>query len=73
MKDQASNLKKLADIAADVGLRADMRTKATETIGSIGTREAFLVLLELAANEALSTDERDYALKQARVIIKSSR
>ena len=71
--EQSNQLKKLADIAADMGFSADLRTKATETIGSLGTREALQVLLDLAANEALPSEERDLALKKARGIIKSGR
>jgi hypothetical protein len=39
----------------------------------MGSHEALLVLLALAANEKLIVEERDLALKQARGIIKSSR
>ena len=73
MSEQPSELKKLAVIATDLGLSAEMRTKATELLGRIGTRDALLILLELAANEDLVREERDLALRQAREIIKSGR
>jgi len=73
MPDQPPELKKLASIAADLEFDAGMRVKAVETIGRIGTREALLILLELAANEALTIEQRDLAIKQAREIIKSGR
>ena len=71
MTEQTNELKKLATIAADLELSAGLRAKATERLGSIGTHEALLALLDLAANEKLIKEERDFALKQAREIIKS--
>ncbi len=71
MSEIPDELKKLATIAADMKLPADLRTKAIEQLGNISTHEALLALLELAANEGLITKERDLALKQARHIIKS--
>ncbi len=73
MSEQPDELQKLAAIATDLGLSADMRVKATELLGRIGSREALLVLLELVANEKLVAEERDAALRQARVIIRSGR
>ena len=73
MPDQPPELKKLASIATDMDLDAEMRTKAIETIGRIGTRDALLVLLELAAMEELTIEARDLALKHSREIIKASR
>ena len=49
----------------------EMRIKAIEQLGNIGTRDALLALLELAANEKLIAEERDLALRQAREIVKS--
>ena len=72
MTEQASELKRLAAIAGDLGLSAELRVKAIELLGKFGTREAFLALLELAANEGLINRERDLALKQAREILKAS-
>ena len=72
MSEKPEELQKLADIAADMKLPADLRTKATEQLGNISTHEALLVLLELAANEGLLTKERDLALKRARDVIKKT-
>ena len=66
-------LKKLANIATDMELAGKMRTQAIDQIGEIGTHEALLVLLNLAANDKLNIDERDLALKRARGIIKKGR
>ena len=74
MSEQVTNeIKKLAAIATDMDLSSDLRTNAVKSIGNIGTHEALLALLELVANEKLTTDERELALKQARNIVKSSR
>ena len=72
MSEKSEELKKLADIAADMKLPADLRTKAIEQLGNISTHEALLALLELAANEGLLTKERDFALKHAREVIKKT-
>ena len=69
----SDELKKLVAIAADLGLLVDLRTKATELLGNIGTHEALLALLELAGNDKLPVKERDLAVKKAREIIKSGR
>jgi hypothetical protein len=71
MSERPIEIKKLADIAADRDLPSDLRTKAIEQLGNIGTHEALLALLELAANQELATEERDVALQEAREIIKS--
>jgi len=73
MAEQPNELKKLATIAADLGLSAELRTKAIELIGNVGTHNALLTLLDLAANKDLIKEERDFALKYAREIIKSGR
>jgi len=73
MSERPNELKKLIAIASDQELSAELRTKAIDLIGNIGTRDAFLALLDLAANEKLVSEERDLALKRAREIIKSSR
>lgn len=72
MSEKTDELRKLAAIAADMKLAAELRTKAIEQLGHISTHEALLTLLELAANESLVTKERDLALKQAREIIKKT-
>jgi hypothetical protein len=73
MSEQPNELKKLTTIATDLELSVELRTKAIELIGNIGSHEALLALLGLVANEKLVLEERDLALKQARGIIKSSR
>ncbi len=73
MPDQPNELRKLAAVATDLGLSSELRTKAVELIGNIGTHEALLALLELVANEKLTRGEKELALKQAREIIKSGR
>ena len=72
MPEQPEELKKLATIAADMQLPPDLRNKAIQQIGNISTREALLVLLDLAANERLPFRDRDSALKQAREVIKKT-
>ena len=71
MSEYPNELKKLTAIATDLGLSAELRTKAIEQLGGIGTHQALLALLDLVANEKLVRNERDLALKQAREIIKS--
>ena len=69
--DKVDEVKKLLDIARDLGLSSGVRIKAVDAIGNIGTHDALLALLDLAANGSLIKDERDRALKHARKIIKS--
>jgi HEAT repeat protein len=69
----AEELKKLAHIATDMQLDQKMRTAAIKQLGDMSSHEALLVLLNLAANERLNTNERDLALKQARNIVKKGR
>lgn len=73
MSEQPDELGKLAAIAVDLGLSAEMRTKAIDLLGNIGTHEALLALLDLAANDKLFREERERALKQAREIIRAGR
>jgi len=70
MAGQSNELKKLSAIATDLELSAELRTKSIELIGNIGTHDALLTLLDLAANEELIKEERDLALERAREIIK---
>jgi hypothetical protein len=72
MSERPDELKKLAEIAADMKLPAEIRKKAIEQLGVISTHDALLVLLDIAANESLITKERDLALKQAREVIKKT-
>ncbi len=71
MAGQDEELTKLSAIAADLGLVADLRTKAIELIGRIGSHEALRALLDLAAREELFAEERELCLKYAKDIIKS--
>jgi len=72
MTEHPDELTKLAAIATDLELIAQLRIKAIEQLGNIGSHEALLALLDLAANDRLITKERDLALKQARKVIRSS-
>lgn len=71
MAEKPEELKKLVNVATDIVLPAKVRTDTIKYIGNMATREAFLALLELAANEKLTKGERELALKHAREIIKS--
>lgn len=72
MSEKPDELKRLAEIAADMKLPAEIRKKAIEQLGVISTHDALLALLDIAANESLVTKERDLALKQAREVIKKT-
>ena len=71
MSEHSNELKKLATIATDLELSAELRIKAIESLGRIGTHEALLALLDLVARDDLIKKERQLALKQAGEIIKS--
>ncbi len=73
MAEPSEELKKLITIATDLGISAKLRIKAIELIGNIGTHDALLQLLGLAANENLTDGERELAIKHARKIIKKGR
>ena len=73
MTEEVDQLKKLATIATDLELTSDLRNRAVEQIGRTGTHEALLVLLDIVANEHMVREERENALKQARVILRSGR
>jgi HEAT repeat protein len=73
MVEQPEELKKLADIANDLALFPQLRLKAIEQLGNIGSHDALLALLDLAAKEKLTTKEREFALKQAIKIVRSNR
>jgi len=73
MAEQLNELKKLAAISADLELSTELRTRALQRLGSIGSHEALLVLLQLVANDKITKDERELALKQAGKILKSVR
>jgi hypothetical protein len=72
MSEQSDELKELGAIAANMKLSAKMRIDAIEQMGKITTHEAFLTLLDIAANEGLLIKERDLCLKQAREILRKT-
>ena len=72
MSEKPAELKKLADIAADMTLPSELRNKAVEQLGNMASHESLLALLDLAANEGLVAKQRDLALKKAREIIKKT-
>ena len=72
MAEKPNELNKLVNLATDLQLGAKLRTDAIEQLGSLGTHEALLALLDLAANTGLVRAERELALKRARDIIKSA-
>jgi hypothetical protein len=72
MAEQPDELKKLAAISTDLEFTADLRVSAIEQIGTLGTHEALLALLNVVANEKLTAKERELALERARKIIKTS-
>ena len=71
MAEKPNELTKLVNLATDLQMEAKLRISAIEQLGSLGTHDALLALLELAANTGLIRAERELALKQAREIIKS--
>jgi len=72
MEEQPDELKKLASITSDLEFTSDLRTQAIEQLGTIGSHEALLILLEIVANDRLTTKERELALERAKKIVKSS-
>jgi HEAT repeat protein len=72
MEEQPDELKKLASITSDLEFSSDLRTQAIEQLGTIGSHEALLILLEIVANDRLTTKERELALERAKKIVKSS-
>ena len=66
-------LKKLADIAVDMQLDKKMRSQAINQLAEMDSHDSLLILLHLAANDKLPTDERELAVKRARDLIKKGR
>ncbi len=66
-------LKKLSDIAVDMQLDKKMRKQAITQLAQMDTHESLLILLHLAANDKLPTDERELSVKKAREMIKKGR
>jgi HEAT repeat protein len=71
MEERPDELKKLASITSDLEFTSDLRTQAIEQLGTIGSHEALLILLEIVANDRLTTKERELALERAKKIVKS--
>jgi HEAT repeat protein len=65
-----NEIRKLSAIATDMDLASSLRANAIKSMGSIGTRDALLALLDLIANESLTLNERKLAIKQAERNIK---
>ena len=72
MAEQPDEMKKLAAITSDLEFSSDLRTQAIEQLGTIGSHEALLILLEIVANDRLTTKERELALDRAKKIVKST-
>ena len=53
MAEKSSEISKLVTIATDLQLASELRNKAIEQMGSLGTHEALLALLDLVANTGL--------------------
>ena len=71
MSEQINNeLQKLCGLAADMTLTEKIRHQAMQSIADIGSHEALLVLLDLAANKNLTVKDRELALKYAKNIVK---
>jgi hypothetical protein len=70
---KSDELRKLGDIAVDMDLNNKMRAQAIARLGEVGSHEALLVLLNIAANDKLGIDDRDLALKHAREIVRKGR
>ena len=66
-------LKKLADIAVDMQLDKKMRSQAINQLAEMDSHESLLILLHLAANDKLPTDERELAVKRSRDLVKKGR
>ncbi len=72
-QQSTNELNKLMAIASDAEMSADIRARVIKSIGAIGSHDALLCLLEIVANDRLSTKERELALKQAHNIVKRGR
>lgn len=71
ISEQINNeLQKLCGLAADMALTEKIRHQAMQSIADIGSHEALLVLLDLAANKNLTVKDRELALKYAKNIVK---
>ena len=73
MEEETKRLQKLVAIATDLKISGELRTEAITQLGRIGTHAALVALLDIVANEALTSGERILALKQSEKILKSGR
>lgn len=71
MSEQPDELKKLIAVATDLVMASKLRIDAIKLIGNIGSHDALLALLSLAANEQLPKKDRELALKRALTIVKA--
>ena len=71
MAEQSDDLKKLVDLASDMGYPVEIRTNAIKSMGNISTHQALLALLALVANEQLTKKEKELALKYAMNLVRS--
>jgi len=71
MSEQITEVQKLAAIAVDLGIPAELRIKAIELLGRLSTNDALRALLDVVASEKLIREERELALRQAGAIIKA--
>ena len=72
MGEGPAELKKLTGIASDLELGQQMREKAIEQIGQLGSYEALLALTGLAVTQALTVKERELALRMAIKTVRST-
>ncbi|MDP3879148.1 MAG: hypothetical protein Q8Q07_02430 [Dehalococcoidales bacterium] len=73
MSQQTDELTKLVAVATDMVMDRKLRANAIKLIGDIGSHEALLSLLSLAANEQLTRKDRELALKYAMSIVKAGK
>ena len=70
MARQLDDIEKLKGIATDAALSSGLRVKAIENLGDMGSHQAFLALLEIAASQEMIREERDLALRVCRDMLK---
>ena len=66
-------LKKLSDLATDMQMDKKIRSQAISQLAEMDSHESLQILLHLAGNDKLPTDERDLAVKKARDLVKKGR
>ena len=73
MTEETDRLQKLINIASDLKIPGELRFKAITQIGTMGTHEALVALLDVVGNKAVTREERLLALKQAARILGAGR